>query len=100
MRPKPSQSNWRQSYKWTVTSRKAAAFCAAISPYLRIKNQQAALVIEFMQSYSREPKGCRLLSPALLEQRDRIYAKVIELNDYRALSRRIPPTSPGSLHLK
>jgi len=46
--------NWKPSWWWTISCRKAMLFLEMIFPYLRLKKPQAELAIKFQKAKSRE----------------------------------------------
>lgn len=57
-------------WRWTLYTREAARFLAAVSPYLRLKQQQAEIALEF----ARLPhmRGAQRLPKELIVERERL----------------------------
>jgi hypothetical protein len=58
----PRQEGHSVTYRWTVVSRKAAAFLRRVTPFLWAKKKQAKLGLEFQDEMNRMEKTQRTLS--------------------------------------
>lgn len=67
----------RRIYAWQVVSRGADRFCKTIAPYLKVKTEQALLLIAIQQTIMKN--GGKRLSPELIDERNRLASKVKEL---------------------
>ena len=68
--------NHRRIYSWSVVARDADRFCKAVAPYLRVKAEQALLLIAIQQTMT--PGGKRL-SEEIIAERNRLSSMVKEL---------------------
>ena len=78
---------WKDSYHWCTAANMALEFLQQIQPYLRIKRKQAELAINFQQNRTRKKKlissGIKngyILSPETIQEREKVYIKMIRLN--------------------
>lgn len=81
------KSTWNPNYKWGVRSRRAREILELVLPYLRLKQEQAVLGIEFDDAKQRYH-----LTDAEWQKRERYYLRM------RALNQRY--TKPKPHHLK
>jgi hypothetical protein len=82
---KPSYSDRHSAgYTWVASSRQARDFLLAVSPYLRVKRQQANLALALQQSieFRRANRRDRLTADDLRE-RDGFWSEIKRLNTRR-----------------
>lgn len=68
---------WHDGWRWAVKQRKAKVAIEAFMPYLRIKNEQARLALEFIDSFTH------IGGRATVEQRTKqaaLHAQISALN--------------------
>ena len=99
---KPSARNGKPLYSWQVTDRKAATAAEMLLPYLRIKRQQAEILLELRRLKGLPRNGIiiteqrdrwgrmrpfrrRVMSAADIDARTALLEQVKALNDIRAL---------------
>ena len=75
---RPGIPGCRTVYQWTCRAAKALPFLLDIAPYVRMKQKQVALAIEFQRSKRRGPK---LVSPQTVAWRQTQRAKLRALNN-------------------
>lgn len=68
--------NHRRIYSWSVVSRDADHFCKAVVPYLRVKTEQALLLIALQQTMTN---GGKRLPQFVVDERNRLSKMVKEL---------------------
>jgi hypothetical protein len=75
----------KTGYGWKIGDQLAAAFCRAIAPYMRIKREQALLIIEMQEAkLTPRPRGTGVRLPEeLLARYESIYQRFLALNDSR-----------------
>jgi len=72
-----ANENWREAHRWTASDGTAMKFLTAISPYLIIKKEQAAIGISFQQTKGRGGFG----TPAPdLDSREAMRKQISSLN--------------------
>ena len=77
---RPSQ-NQKPIYVWTIVSREAAIFIYRIQPYLRLKEEQSELGLEFQRTKNWGGNNSRHpVSEETSEYRNFLRAKIMELN--------------------
>lgn len=76
-RKMPKNKNWKQSYNWIVSSKKAEEVLRLIEPYLVIKKAQAQLGIELRDGWVKDNRGT---PPEETERREKIYQRYLDLN--------------------
>lgn len=77
-RPSPNQ---KPIYVWTIVSREAVIFLTAIQPYLRLKDEQAGLGLEFQETKKwGTNNGKHPIADEILEHRDFLRDRMMELN--------------------
>lgn len=75
------KSGHKPTYRWHLNGKRAADFCALVLPYLRLKREQAKLVIEFRSKVNAAPNPRAYgLSEASIGERREIVAQVHHLN--------------------
>ena len=67
--------HWHDIWTWTVESNQALAFLQTIYPFLRLKQPEAILAIEFQKARSGQ-RGKRALSSEELKYRQDCYEKL------------------------
>lgn len=82
-------ANWRPIYYWAATTRNAANAIKALRPYLKVKTEQADLVLALRRSKELPAKRRRAvrvgvravaLNPEVVAEREAFYAKIKRLN--------------------
>jgi hypothetical protein len=86
----PKNPQHRPWHTWQATNQIAAQAVRALLPYLRLKRQQAELVITFAERVAATPPG--LIIPEEIAERERLYFAVTALNEPR--NRRVHPLTP------
>ena len=77
----PRKPNHKPTYHWRLSGQKAAEFCGLLLPYLRLKHEQAKLVIAFRGQLNAAPNPrAHGLSEESIEERREVVAKVHRLN--------------------
>lgn len=91
LRGRKTTGDWRPMYYWVVGNRMAADAASTLRPHLRIKAEQADLVIAIRASkdaprrYDPSATGrARPLDPAVVADRHDAYLRIRALNDRRA----------------
>lgn len=76
-----SSNNQKPLYVWTIVSREAAVFIYQIQPYLRLKEEQAELGLEFQRTKDWG-KNCRRhpVDEETVEYRNFLRERTMELN--------------------
>lgn len=76
----------RACYLWSLSSRGAREVLRAVQPYLIVKREQAAVLLEFIDNFDSfkgarpGKKGGQLVSPDELARRERLYQQLRTLN--------------------
>jgi hypothetical protein len=83
----PAHRTW---HAWQATNQVAATALRALLPYLRLKREQALLVITFAERVASTPRG--VIPATELAERERLYFAVTALNEPR--NRRVHPLTP------
>jgi hypothetical protein len=85
----PAASNWRPLYCWAAANLKAIAAVRALRPYLRIKAEQADILIALRKSKNlptskrrtiRVGVRCVANNPEVTAERESLYARIKSLN--------------------
>lgn len=79
VRYEPRNKKCRATIYWAVASNKAYECAKALLPYLRIKQEQAKLLIDFVDNKMR-PEDAKALSTEELQKRDDYWYKMRCLN--------------------
>lgn len=91
-RRREGHPTWQPMYYWLCQGRAAAELAAALSPYLRIKREHAALLLDLRASKDRPFSETRVastslrgraLSPAVVAERHRLFLTIRAMNDRR-----------------
>jgi hypothetical protein len=85
----PDRPRSRTSYGWQITNAQAAIAIRAMRPYLRLKTEQADLVLAFVERQGQFPRGKRL-PEGETEQREAMSQRVVALNHGRRWNREFP----------
>ncbi len=76
------KAHWRTCWSWELTSTGAANFLSMIQPYVRIKQRQVQLALEFQDQKNAD--GCRGtgrgLTAAIVQRRDQTKQQMSALN--------------------
>jgi hypothetical protein len=90
----PQKEGWQPQWRWYLASLQAADFCRAILPYLRVKQEQATLLVAFVDTKTTQ-RGApgRRSSDEELSWRDGIYLRLCALN--RTYPQRLSERTPG-----
>jgi hypothetical protein len=87
---KPSARNGKPLFAWSVTDKQAVACISALLPYLRVKREQAELLLQLRES-KEITKHIRIVgsnvSPEESVKREFLFNRIKQLNDSR-------PTNP------
>lgn len=76
----------RACYLWSLSSRGARDVLRAVQPYLIVKREQAAVLLEFIDNFDSfkgarpGKKGGQLVSPEELARREHLYQQIRTLN--------------------
>jgi hypothetical protein len=73
--PYSVEGNRKPGWLWQVRSRAASVALDSMRPYLRVKNEQADLVIRLQDTMAPQR-----LDPATIEERESIYGYISSLN--------------------
>ncbi len=78
-------------YGWKTSGRRAGLLCARLLPYLRVKAEQARLVIEICETIGATPAGRgQQVSAEVIEQRLAMKARMHILNNHGRAPLRFP----------
>lgn len=91
VRKRKTEGNWKPMYCWTVTNKLAAACIHDLRPFLRLKADQADLVLALRASKDRPRSEVRTvkINPQHPELDPMVYASRVDLwNQVRALNDR------------
>lgn len=79
-RPSTHKSNWKTSYRWRLHGKNAETFVRAVRPYLRIKHEQADVILELaaIRGKNNVPHGT--LTEAQVNEREALKMRINELN--------------------
>lgn len=89
---KPSAQNGKPLHAWSVTDKQAIKCIAAVLPYLKIKRQQAELLLQLRES-KEITKHYRMVgsnvSPEESAKRESLFNQIKQLNDSRQTKPRL-----------
>lgn len=71
---------WKDSYKWVVAAKQAKDIIEQITPYLRLKKQQAELALELAKGLGHFYAHHQQLPQCELERREQLYQRMRVLN--------------------
>jgi hypothetical protein len=86
----PANPAHRKWHTWQATNQVAASALRLLLPYLRLKQEQAFLVVSFADRVATTPRGA--IATDELAERERLYFAVTALNEPR--NRRVHPLTP------
>lgn len=76
-----SPQGWRNQHSFRIHGKRAVALCRRLLPYLRVKREQAALVLAFpFEDRRGRPRNGRQLPAAIIQQRADLRDQVNALN--------------------
>lgn len=82
----------RPVFRWYVPARAAAAFLREVSPYLRIKREQAEIALELQKSID----ACQgLVTPAEWTRRQEMQVQIRALNQRKYYGQYLVAAAPG-----
>ncbi len=81
---KKQNPKWNDGWRWAVKQRKAKVVLEAVLPYLRIKDRQAILALEFIASFTHI--GGRA-TPEQREKQSQLHQQISALNQRAAAIR-------------
>lgn len=79
---KKIQPRFKNTWEWQVSCKKAAEILQKILPYMKVKAQQARLVIKFQETKGKAGIGRRQISPETVQKRIMLKKRISELNHY------------------
>src|SRR3954465_1048284 len=71
---------WSQTWTWNATSECVLTVLTELIPFLRVKREQAELVLEMVKTRQVRSPGCYKLEPEVKARREEIYIRVRTLN--------------------
>ena len=73
-------------YMWQLNGKKCHKFLTSLTPYLKIKSEQAELALQYISTIKHT--GCKKLSKTIVKQREKLRRKMQKLNGGRYMVRR------------
>lgn len=78
--PSTNQPHWRTSYRWRLHGQNAEAFLRSVRPYLRIKHEQADVVLAMSEIRGKNHVPHGTLTGEQVELREGFKRRINELN--------------------
>lgn len=78
--PSTNKPHWKTCYRWRVSGKNAEAFVEAVLPHLRIKREQAELLLKFRDIRGKGKALHGTLSPQQVDEREEIKKQMNALN--------------------
>lgn len=74
--------NWSQIYTLNFRTREVGRLLTAILPHLRVKDEQAKFVLEYLGTRQNRVRGNKIyrLSPEVKQRREEVYQRIRQLN--------------------
>jgi hypothetical protein len=82
---------WQDNYLWKLSSNQASDFLKLILPYMRLKNNQAELAIEFQEKRKLKKNRFKPMTEEEYEYANKCWEKMRKLNYKFNNQYRIPP---------